>query len=46
MEQFDHCDRTRSELTTIELTIVSQLTGVYHSRIAYPKLKVSKKNHG
>lgn len=40
MEQFDNCDITMSELTTIKLTIVSQLTGVYHSRIAYPKLKI------
>ncbi|MCD7728413.1 MAG: HDIG domain-containing protein [Clostridia bacterium] len=44
MEQFDHCSITMSELTTIKLTIVSQLTGVYHSRIAYPKLKVSKRH--
>ena len=46
LEQFDNCNITMSELTTIKLTIVSQLTGVYHSRVAYPKLKVSKKNHG
>ena len=45
LEQFDHCNITMSELTTIKLTIVSQLTGVYHSRIAYPKIKVSKKKH-
>ena len=46
LEQFDHCDITMSELTTIKLTVVSQLTGVYHSRVAYPKLKISKKHHG
>ena len=45
LEQFDHCNITMSELTTIKLTIVSQLTGVYHSRVAYPKLKISKRNH-
>ena len=45
LEQFDNCNITMSELTTIKLTIVSQLTGVYHSRIAYPKIKVSKKKH-
>lgn len=45
LEQFDHCNITMSELTTIKLTVVSQLTGVYHSRIAYPKLKISKKKH-
>ncbi|MCD8041051.1 MAG: HDIG domain-containing protein [Clostridia bacterium] len=44
LDQFEHCNITMSELTTIKLTIVSQLTGVYHSRIAYPKLKVSKKH--
>ncbi len=46
LEQFDECDITMSELTTIKLTIVTQLTGVYHSRIAYPKIKISKKKHG
>ncbi len=46
MEQFDDCNITMSELTTIKLTIVAQLTGVYHSRIAYPKLKIGKKEHG
>ena len=46
LEQFDHCNITMSELTTIKLTVVSQLTGVYHSRVAYPKLKISKKHHG
>ena len=45
LEQFDNCNITMSELTTIKLTIVSQLTGVYHSRVAYPKLKISKRNH-
>ena len=45
LEQFDHCNITMSELTTIKLTVVSQLTGVYHSRIAYPKIKISKKKH-
>ncbi len=45
MEQFDNCNITMSELTTIKLTIVSQLTGVYHSRVAYPKLKINKREH-
>ena len=45
LEQFDHCNITMSELTTIKLTVVSQLTGVYHSRVAYPKLKISKKKY-
>ena len=32
------------DLTTIKETIVSCLTGVYHSRIQYPKLKIKRKN--
>ena len=46
LEQFDNCNITMSELTTIKLTVVSQLTGVYHSRVAYHKLKINKKKHG
>ena len=43
MGQFDNCNITMRELTIVKSTIVSQLTGVYHSRVAYPKLTVSKK---
>ena len=43
MGQFDNCNITMRELTIIKSTIVNQLTGVYHSRVAYPKLTVSKK---
>lgn len=41
--QFDDCNITMRELTVIKSTIVNQLTGVYHSRVEYPKLTVSKK---
>ena len=41
--QFDNCNITMRELTVIKSTIVNQLTGVYHSRVVYPKLSVSKK---
>lgn len=43
MGQFDNCNITMRELTTIKGEIVNQLTGVYHSRVVYPKLTVSKK---
>lgn len=43
LDQFDDCDITMRELTVIRNTIVSQLTGVYHSRVEYPKLTISKK---
>ncbi len=41
--QFDNCNITMRELTVIKSTIVSQLSGVYHSRVAYPKITISKK---
>lgn len=44
MGQFDNCNITMRELTIVKSTIVNQLTGVYHSRVVYPKLTVSKKN--
>lgn len=41
--QFDNCNITMRDLTIIKNTIVSQLSGVYHSRVVYPKITVSKK---
>ena len=41
--QFDNCNITMRELTIIKSTLVSQLSGVYHSRVVYPKLTISKK---
>jgi hypothetical protein len=43
LDQFDDCNITMRELSVIKSTIVNQLTGVYHSRVAYPKLTISKK---
>ncbi len=44
MDQFDNCNITMRDLTIIKETLVQQISGVYHTRIAYPKLKVSKNN--
>ena len=41
--QFDNCDITMRELMLVKNTIVSQLSGVYHSRVVYPKITISKK---
>ena len=43
LDQFADCDITMRELSIIALTIVTQLTGVYHSRVEYPKLVISNK---
>ena len=43
LDQFDECDITMKDLTVIKETIVSCLTGVYHSRVQYPKLKLKRK---
>ena len=43
LDQFDECDLTMRDLTTIKETIVSCLTGVYHHRVLYPKLKLKRK---
>lgn len=42
MDQFANCDITMRELTIISHTVAVTLSGVYHNRIAYPKLKISK----
>ena len=43
LDQFAECDITMRELTIIKRTIVSQLSGVYHSRVSYPKIKISNR---
>ena len=40
LEQFDECDVTMKDLSIIKETIVNCLSGVYHSRVQYPKLKI------
>lgn len=42
LDQFVNCNITMRDLTVISRTIAQSLSGVYHSRIAYPKLKVGK----
>lgn len=44
LDQFVDCDITMRELTVIARTVTNQLTGVYHSRVEYPKLVISNKN--
>lgn len=41
LDQFADCDITMRELSIIAMTVVTQLTGVYHSRVQYPKLTVT-----
>ena len=43
MDQFADCDITMRELTIITHTVAAVLSGVYHTRISYPKLKISPK---
>ena len=43
LDQFADCDITLRELTVVTRTVVNELTGVYHSRVQYPKLLLSKK---
>ena len=40
--QFDECEITLKELNIIINTVVNSLTGVYHSRIEYPKISLDK----
>ncbi|MGN0824047.1 MAG: HDIG domain-containing metalloprotein [Candidatus Coproplasma sp.] len=43
LEQFVNCNITLRDLTVISRTIAQSLSGVYHNRISYPKLKIGKK---
>ena len=45
MDQFADCDITMRELTIIAHTVAVALSGVYHNRISYPKLKISKRDN-
>lgn len=42
MDQFVDCNITLRELSIIIQTVVNSLTGVYHSRVSYPKLLLRK----
>ena len=41
MGQFDECEITIKELNIIIHTIVNNFTGIYHSRVEYPKVNLS-----
>jgi hypothetical protein len=41
-EQFNECEITMLDLEIIRKTIVTCLTGIYHDRVKYPKLKIKK----
>ena len=43
LEQFDACEITFKDLQVIRFTLVDALSGVYHERIGYPKLRIMKK---
>lgn len=40
--QFDECPVTMSDLNVIRHVIVNNLTGIYHKRIEYPKVDITK----
>lgn len=42
LRQFEDCDITMKELNIIRNTITNNLTGVYHSRIEYPKVNLEE----
>ncbi len=42
LEQFDACEITFKDLQVIRYTLVDALSGVYHERISYPKLRIMK----
>lgn len=44
LEQFSECDITMADLTKIRMTIVDVMTGVYHHRVKYPKIKYRHDN--
>lgn len=46
LDQFTDCEITLRELNIVTQTIINQLAGVYHSRVKYPKLTLTKKNKG
>ena len=43
LDQFNECDITFKELDIIRNTITNTLSGVYHERVRYPKLKIGGK---
>ena len=46
LDQFNECDITFKELDVIRNTITNTLSGVYHERVKYPKLKTGGRRGG
>ena len=44
LEQFVDCNITMRDFSIISHTIAQSLSGVYHTRISYPKIKIGRKN--
>ncbi len=42
LDQFDECDVTMRDLTTIKQTLVEALSGVHHHRVKYPPIKFNR----
>ncbi|HBF86801.1 MAG TPA: hypothetical protein DDW54_03885 [Clostridiales bacterium] len=42
--QFDECELTMKDLDIIRRSLTNSLTGVYHDRVKYPKLRIGKRN--
>ncbi|MDE6667748.1 MAG: HDIG domain-containing protein [Clostridia bacterium] len=42
LDQFVDCNITLSEINIVTQTVINQLAGVYHARVKYPKLVLSK----
>ena len=46
LDQFSECNITMVELTKIRHALVNALTGVYHHRIKYPNLRITRTEDG
>ena len=46
LDQFSECDITMVELTKIRHALVNAMTGVYHHRIKYPNLRITRTENG
>ncbi len=42
LKQFDECDITIKELSTIKMTLVEALSGVHHHRVEYPDIRFNR----
>ena len=42
LDQFDDCNITIRDLTTIRMTLVEALSGVHHHRVEYPAIRFNR----